>query len=78
MDVKQRIIETCDSMVAFWEQFKAEIESIPNEDEVDVVCTWHDYYQMNSGAISDLIITRMRIDEVEKNLIEKGKLKYIN
>ena len=78
MNIKQKIIETCDVMIDFWEKFKTEIEAIPNENEVDVICKWHDYYQMNSDAISDLIITRMRIDEVEKNLIEKGKLKYID
>lgn len=77
MDIKQEIIKVCDDMVAFWEQFKVEMEAIPNEDEVDIICKWHDYFQENSDVVARLSMTKRNINEVEMSLIMNGKLKYI-
>lgn len=76
MDIKQEIIELCDDMVAFWEQFKAEMEAIPSKDEADIILKWHDYFQEHSDVVARLSMTKRNINEIEKSLIMEGKLEY--
>lgn len=77
MDIMQEIIELCDDMVVFWEQFKAEVEAIPSEDEADLVLKWHDYFQTNSAVVANLSMTKRNIDELERSLIMNGELEYV-
>lgn len=78
MDIKQEIIELCNAMNIFWDGFQREIEQIPNKNQDDIVLKWKSYFPENHDAISKLIFTKMHIEELEKELIEHGVLRYVD
>lgn len=76
MNIKQKIIELCDSMIVFWQQFKTEMEAIPDEDNAELVCKWYDYFQEHGDTVGKLSETKCNIKEIERQLIMKQELKY--
>ena len=76
MNIKQKVIELCDSMIAFWQQFKTEVEAIPDEDNAELVCKWYDYFQEHRDAAGKLSETKYRVKEIERQLVMKHELKY--
>ena len=76
MGIKQKIIELCDNMIAFWQQLKKEVEVISSEDNAELVCKWYDYFQEHSDTVGKLSETKLSIKEVERQLIIKRELKY--
>lgn len=76
MNIKRKIIELCDNMIVFWEQFKREIEIIPDEDNAELVCKWYDYFQEHGDTIGKLSETKWSIKKIERQLIMKQELKY--
>lgn len=78
MDIKQQIIELCDSMAVFWDRLKKEIEATPNEDNAELVCRWHNHFEEHGDAISKLSETKFNVTQLEKHLITQGELKYKN
>lgn len=76
MNIKQEIIELCDSMIAFWTKFKRETEEIPETDKVSIVLKWNSFFKDNVGAIEKLIDVRMLIDQIRDKLVIKQELFY--
>lgn len=76
MDIKQEIIELCNAMNIFWDGFQKEIEQIPNENQDDIVLKWKSYFPEHHDAISKLTFAKMHIDNLERELIEHGVLRY--
>ena len=76
MNIKKEILKVCNSMVAFWDTFEREISAIPNEDEAEIICRWHNYFQEHSDVVTDLSMLKHDIDELEKSLFMDGKLQY--
>ena len=74
MNIKKEILKVCNSMVAFWDTFEREISAIPNEDETEIICKWHSYFQEHSDVVTDLSILKYDIDELEKSLFMDKKL----
>ena len=76
MNIKRKIIELCDEMIALWNGLKKEIESIPSEDEVELVCRWHDYFREHGDIVGTFGETKRVLKEAEERLIMERKLKY--
>lgn len=76
MDIKRKIIELCDNMVVFWQQFKAEVETIPDGDNAELVCKWYNYFREHGDTVGKLSETKWNVKEVERQLIMKRELKY--
>ena len=76
MNIKQEIMELCDSMIAFWQQLKKKVDAIPKEGSVELVCKWYDYFQEHSDTIGKLSNTKYDIEEVKNHLLMTGELKY--
>lgn len=76
MNIKQRIIKLCDSMIAFWNQLKIEVEAIPDADDVDIIYKWRTYFPEHGDIIAELGETKRCAKEVEEKLIMERKLKY--
>ena len=73
-DIKQEVTELCNDMIIFWEGLQREIEKIPNQE--DVVLKWKRYFPEHRDVISKLSFTKMHIDKLEREFIERGVLIY--
>lgn len=76
MDIKQDILNVCDDMIFLWDQLKAEIEAIPDEDVADIVCRWQDYFQEHADIIANFSMVKKDIEEVKRTLLMDGELDY--
>lgn len=76
MDIKQDILNVCDDMIFLWDQLKAEIEAIPDEDVADIVCRWQDYFQEHADIIANFSMVKRNVEEVKQTLLMEGELKY--
>lgn len=76
MNIRQELIELCDSQIDFWSKFKRETEEISDADVVNIVLEWRSFFKDNVGAIEKLIDTRMHMEQVENELIIKQELFY--
>ena len=76
MNIKQKIIELCDEMIIFWNQLKKKVESIPDEDNAELVCEWYNYFKEHADSIGKFSYTKLRIKEIERQLIMEQELKY--
>lgn len=54
MVVKQKVTKLCDDMITFWQKLKEEVEAIPNENEIEIICKWDNYFQDNYETIGEL------------------------
>ena len=68
MNIKQKIIELCDDMIVFWQQFKKEVEEISDEDNAILVYRWHDYFKEHKDTIGKLSETKWNVEEIERQL----------
>ena len=75
-NIKQEIIELCHDMIIFWDRLQREIMKIPNQNKDDIVLKWKSYFPENHDVISKLILTKMNIESLERELIESGVLRY--
>ena len=78
MDIKQDILNVCDDMIFLWDQLKAEMEALPDEDVADVICKWQDYFEENANIITNFSMTKRNIEEIKQSLVMNGKLKYVD
>ena len=76
MDIKQDILNVCDAMIFLWDQLKAEIEAIPDEDVADIVCRWQDYFQEHADIIANFSMVKRDVEEVKRTLLIEGELDY--
>ena len=76
MSIKQEIMELCNDMIIFWDGLEREMMKIPNQNQDDIVLKWKSYFPEHHDAISKLIFVKMHIEELERELIEKGVLRY--
>lgn len=76
MRIKWKIIELCDDMIEFWDRLRRKLEQIPNENEAEIVLLWNNYFPEYSDTTINLINTKIDVETVEEELIEKGILKY--
>ena len=76
IDIKREITELCNDMIIFWNGLQKEVEKIPKKNQEDVVLKWKSYFPEHNEAISKLSLAKMHIDRLERELIEKGVLRY--
>ena len=74
-NIKQEIIALCDDFVAFWKQFKDEINTIADDDDAELVLKWKGYFVEHNDATLKLIQTKLHAQKIERHLIECGVLK---
>lgn len=76
MNIKQEIIELCNDMIIFWDGLEREMMKIQNQNQDDIVLKWKSYFPEHYDTISKLTFAKMHIDNLERELIEKGVLRY--
>lgn len=77
-NIKQEIIDLCDDFVAFWKQFKDEVNTIADDDDAELVLKWRGYFVEHNDTIWKLTKTKLHAEEIERHLIECGVLKLVD
>lgn len=75
-NIKEEVTELCNDMIVFWERLLEEVERIPDQNQEAVVLKWKRYFPEHSDAVSKLSFAKMHIDKLERDLIERGVLRY--
>ena len=78
MGIKRQILELCNDMIMFWDGLEREIMKIPNQNEADIVYMWQEYFHEHGDIVGTLGATKRSVNEVKKDLVMKGELKYEN
>ena len=60
-NINQQIIEICDEFVIFFQQLKEEVKTISNEDNIELVCRWHSYFEEHGDVIGKFSYTKYRM-----------------
>lgn len=76
INIKREIIELCNDMIVFWDGLQKEVEKIPNQNQDDIVLKWKEYFPEHHDVISKLSFAKMHIDNLERELVERGALVY--
>lgn len=74
INIKQEIMDLCDVSVEFWKRFKEEIDSIPDNDNVELVLKWKNFFVENNAMTIKLIETKLYAETISEELIMQGKL----
>lgn len=74
--MKADIVTLCDDFIAFWQQFKQEVDQFDTIEEADIVLLWYDYFEKNSYIVTELACVKNYIDTVKENLYNTGKLNF--
>lgn len=74
INIKQEIMDLCDISIEFWKRFKEEINSIPENDKVELVLKWKNFFVENNAMPLKLTETKLCAEEITKELIMQGKL----
>lgn len=74
INIKQEIMDLCDVSVEFWKRFKEEINSIPDDDKVELVLKWKNFFVENNAMPLKLTETKLYAEKITRDLIMQGKL----
>ena len=66
INIKQEMLDLCDSSIEFWKKFKEEIEPIDADDKTELVVRWKDYFVKNHKYTVKFVEVKLHADMLIK------------
>ena len=73
MNMHQEIIKVCNDMIFMWNQLKAKMDDIHEEDAFSIICLWQNHFEAHADLVANFSTTKEKMEEFKRNFLVAGQ-----